>query len=58
MAKSTSYQVSSIISVIIADEATPGTEATNAATRIVMPVTEYSFSETNAHELGVAPFRS
>ena len=58
MAKSTSFQTGSITSVIIADEATPGTEATNAATRIIMPVTEYSFSETNAHTLSVAPFRT
>ena len=58
MAKSTSFQVGSNSSVVIGTEVTVGTATLAAGTTLEMPVTEYSFSETNAHELGVAPFRS
>tara|TARA_Y100000593_G_C4264932_1_gene314247 strand:+ start:276 stop:1283 length:1008 start_codon:yes stop_codon:yes gene_type:complete len=58
MAKSTSFQANSNTKVIIGTEVTVGTATLAAGVTIEMPVTEYSFSETQGHELGVAPFRS
>ena len=58
MAKSATFQVGSNTSVVIGTEVTVGTATLAAGTTIEMPVTEYSFSEVNAHTLSVAPFRT
>ena len=58
MSKSTSFQANSNTKVIIGTEVTVGTATLAAGVTLEMPVTEYSFSEAYAHELGVAPFRA
>ena len=58
MAKSDVFQTSSNSSVVIGTEVTPGTACLAAGVTLEMPVTEYSFSEINKHELSIAPFRS
>ena len=58
MAKSATFQSNQETRVIIGTEATFGTKVATDGTRIVIPVTEYSFSEVAAHSLGVAPFRA
>ena len=58
MAKSATFQSNQETRVIIGTEATFGTKVATGGTRIVMPVTEYNFSEVAAHSLGVAPFRA
>ena len=57
MAKSGTFQSKQNVSVIIADEATVGTAAATDATRIVMPVTDFTFSDAFKHTLSVAPTR-
>ena len=52
-----SYQTKQNSTVVIATEVTMGTIATNDATRIVMPVTDYSFSDVKKHSLSMAPAR-
>jgi len=58
MAKSSVFQTSANSSVVIGTEVTPGTATVAAGVTLEMPVTEYSFSESNKHSLGIAPFRS
>jgi hypothetical protein len=57
MAKSGTFQSKQNVNVIIADEATVGTAAAVDATRIVMPVTDFTFSDAFKHSLSVAPSR-
>ena len=60
MAKSLTFQTTANTSVIIGTEATMGTAAPEdgSGATIEMPVTEFSFSETNLHSLSQAPLRT
>ena len=58
MTLSTTFQHKQDTFVTIATEATVGTIATNDATRINMPVTDYSFDNPFKHSLMEAPKRS
>lgn len=60
MALSSKFQTTSNTSVIIADEATMGTAspADGSGDTLEMPVTDFSFSETNLHTLSQAPLRT
>ena len=58
MAKSTTFQTTSNTSVIIGTEATMGTASPHdTGVTLEMPITEFSFSETNLHSLSQAPLR-
>ena len=60
MAKSLTFQTTGNTSVIIGDEAAMGTAspADGSEDTLEMPVTEFSFSETNLHSLSQAPLRT
>ena len=60
MAKSLTFQTTGNTSVIIGTEATMGTAAPEdgSGATMEMPVTEFSFSETNLHSLSQAPLRT
>ena len=58
MAKSTTFQTTSNTSVIIGTEAVMGTVSPHdTGVTLEMPITEFSFSETNLHSLSQAPLR-
>ena len=60
MPKSLTFQTTANTSVIIGTEATMGTAAPEdgSGATMEMPVTEFSFSETNLHSLSQAPIRT
>ena len=58
MAKSATFQSKQNSKVVIGTEVTMGTATVAAGTTLEMPVTEFSFSETNLHSLSQAPART
>ena len=59
MAKSLTFQTTGNTSVIIGTEVTMGTACDeDSGVTLEMPVTEFSFSETNLHSLSQAPLRT